>query len=138
MWGWGAYLMWPVIVTAALTQAITAVLVDWWEALEDGSVTHRFPAAHYEKTWTEEELAALFKNLDVYCGNQRDWLRSSQGIHTDADPGLSRLAYVQQIALAQELHRILKEHDALQTEEERREDPPTVIKERISDYIAYG
>lgn len=127
--------MWP--VAAALKQAITAVLVDWGQALDSDTAVHRYPSAHYEKTWTEEELAALFRNLDVYCGNQRDWLRN-QGIHTDADPGLSRLAYVQQLALAQELHRTLKEHDAMQTDEERQVDPPTVIKERNSDYIAYG
>jgi len=91
--------------------AVVRLLEVWFLAIEDGTVTFRQPALSYPKTWTEEQLDALVRDIDAEIDQEVTRLPGTQAkVQAQAGPGFQRLASPQRLALAQELHAAIEAH----------------------------
>ena len=92
--------------------AIHAVLRDWFNALQDGSVEYRLPDPNYQRPrgkrpWSEEELTRLVTVIDDYVWEQKNWAEGTHKVSYDSGPGYDRLGPAQRLAFAQDLERAL-------------------------------
>ena len=89
--------------------AIVLLLDGWLRALNDGTVGLRLPGDDIDPLWTEEYLAAMVADIDRTVDRElpRDFSRKA-GV--TKGPEFKRLAYPQQIALAQQLRDVVEQY----------------------------
>ena len=88
-------------------QKIRKILNDWFYAIEDGSVRHKFPDTTYPTNITHEIADEVIKNLDEQFDREKYWAIDTCGY--DSGPDFYRLEPQQRIAMCQEIHKALKE-----------------------------
>ncbi len=90
--------------------AVMACLQDWFQAMEENRSHLYQPDPDFYKTWDEEQLNTLVMEIDKDIDQE---VTRSPGTSTKstAGPGFSRLAVPQRLALAQQLHSIVKQFD---------------------------
>ena len=107
-------------------EAVFAVLEDWFQAIEDGTVHHRLPDANYKpppgraeitEELVEEFIGELDREMDIDALGSR-----GQYYGADASCEFHRLAYPQRVALIQQLMGVLlsdKEIQKLEDEQQK-------------------
>jgi len=88
------------------------LLEDWFLAIEDGTAQYRYPSAAYPKTWTEEELDTLVRDIDAEI-DQEVVRQPGTSVGAKAGPGFQRLELTQRLALAQQLHALVQKHASI-------------------------
>lgn len=90
-------------------QLTRLLLEDWFCAMEDGSVVQRMPDPMYPIFISQEAADRIVAGLDAeFVRELRSWAyQESAGGYTSG-PGFQCLAPTQRLALAQQLHRILR------------------------------
>ena len=90
-------------------QLTRRLLEDWFRAMEDGSVRQRFPDPLYPVRISQEAADSIAEKLDTEFEREvRSWAYQTTAGGYTAGPGFRRLAPQQRLALAQQLHRILR------------------------------
>ena len=90
-------------------QLVRRLLEDWFRAIEDGTVEQRLPDPMYPVSILQEAADRIVANLDAEFERElRSWAyQETVGGYT-VGPGFQRLQPAQRLALAQQLHRLLR------------------------------
>lgn len=109
--------MYPSGHTNPGVHALTMLLEDWFQAMDDGRALLRQPDPGYQRSrgrpqWTEEELDRLVRDIDAEIDQE---VNRAPGTSTGSKlgAGFTRLPLPQRLALAQQLDALLQEHEAV-------------------------
>ncbi len=88
-----------------------ALLQDWFNAIESGTVSQRFPSPTYEPEITQGMADAVMEALDEEFNRElKGWAHGVDGGY-DAGPEFSRLKGTPQaIALCQDIRDVMEKH----------------------------
>lgn len=90
-------------------QALRLLCLDWFQAMEDGSVSERHPDPAYPHPIPDDTPDKLVESLDEACDKERGWaLQEDAGY--DVGPEFSRLAPEQRLAFAQQVDALLRRY----------------------------